>query len=152
MISRAASYLMLKGPATAQDRWEENAGYSPYTVATVIAGLSRRGDRQRTAAKRVPQISCWNMPTGWRPIWRNGWSQPEASWLKASPVITSGSIPLIRSSRSASRTRIRTMIPVANGGGLYPARNVVGGDFLHLVRLGIRESKRSNHARLDQSH
>ena len=30
------------------------------------------------------------------------------------------------------------MLAVANGGGLHPARNVVGGDFLHLVRLGIR--------------
>jgi len=30
------------------------------------------------------------------------------------------------------------MIQVANGGGLHPARNVVGGDFLHLVRFGIR--------------
>lgn len=32
------------------------------------------------------------------------------------------------------------MIQVANGGGLHPARNVVGGDFLHLVRLGIRSA------------
>ena len=31
-----------------------------------------------------------------------------------------------------------TMIEIANGGGLHPARNIVGGDFLHLVRLGIR--------------
>ena len=31
------------------------------------------------------------------------------------------------------------MIQIANGGGLHPARNVVGGDFLHLVRYGIRE-------------
>src|SRR5262249_38222986 len=30
------------------------------------------------------------------------------------------------------------MLQLANGGGLHPARNVVGGDFLHLVRLGIR--------------
>ena len=27
---------------------------------------------------------------------------------------------------------------VANGGGTHPARNIVGGDFLHLVRLGVR--------------
>ncbi len=32
------------------------------------------------------------------------------------------------------------MIQIANGGGLHPARNVVGGDFLHLVRLGIRSA------------
>ena len=30
------------------------------------------------------------------------------------------------------------MIQIANGGGLHPARNIVGGDFLHLVRYGIR--------------
>jgi glucoamylase len=30
------------------------------------------------------------------------------------------------------------MLQVANGGGLFPARNVVGGDFLQLVRLGLR--------------
>jgi glucoamylase len=32
------------------------------------------------------------------------------------------------------------MIQIANGGGLHPARNVVGGDFLHLVRFGIRDA------------
>jgi glucoamylase len=31
-----------------------------------------------------------------------------------------------------------TVLAIANGGGIQPARNVVGGDFLHLVRLGIR--------------
>src|SRR5205807_2277212 len=29
---------------------------------------------------------------------------------------------------------------LANGGGLHPARNIVGGDFLHLVRFGIRDA------------
>jgi glucoamylase len=33
------------------------------------------------------------------------------------------------------------MIQIANGGGLRLARNVVGGDFLHLVRFGIRDAK-----------
>ncbi len=32
-----------------------------------------------------------------------------------------------------------TMIEIANGGGFHPARNIVGGDFLQLVRLGIRD-------------
>ena len=39
MILRAAAYLILQGPVTGQDRWEENAGYSPSTLATVIASL-----------------------------------------------------------------------------------------------------------------
>src|SRR5205085_5774700 len=39
MIFGAARYLILQGPVTAQERWEENSGYSPSTLATVIAGL-----------------------------------------------------------------------------------------------------------------
>src|SRR5258706_2855441 len=39
MILRAAAYLILQGPVTSQDRWEENAGYSPSTLATAIASL-----------------------------------------------------------------------------------------------------------------
>jgi len=31
-------------------------------------------------------------------------------------------------------------IQLANGGGKHPARNIVGGDFLHLVRLGVRSA------------
>src|SRR5215831_15599090 len=39
MIVRAAAKLILQGPVTAQDRWEENAGYSPSTLAVVITAL-----------------------------------------------------------------------------------------------------------------
>ncbi len=39
MIRQAAAFLVLEGPVTGQDRWEENAGYSPSTLATIIAAL-----------------------------------------------------------------------------------------------------------------
>ena len=32
------------------------------------------------------------------------------------------------------------VIDLRNGGGKYPARNIVGGDFLDLVRLGVRQT------------
>jgi glucoamylase len=38
-IERAAGFLVRQAPITLQERWEENAGYSPSTLATVIAGL-----------------------------------------------------------------------------------------------------------------
>ncbi len=40
MVRRAASYLIRKGPATPQERWEENSGYSPSTLASNIAALT----------------------------------------------------------------------------------------------------------------
>ena len=39
MIRRAALYLMTEGPSSPQDRWEEEAGYTPFTVAASIAAL-----------------------------------------------------------------------------------------------------------------
>ena len=40
MVLRAAGFLVREGPATAQERWEENSGYSPSTLAANIAALS----------------------------------------------------------------------------------------------------------------
>ncbi len=38
-VERAASFLVRFAPVTQQERWEENAGYSPSTLAAVIAAL-----------------------------------------------------------------------------------------------------------------
>src|SRR5213079_341753 len=39
LVFRAARYLILHSPVTGQERWEENAGYSPSTIASIIAAL-----------------------------------------------------------------------------------------------------------------
>ena len=38
-VQRAAAFLVRYAPVTQQERWEENAGYSPSTLAAVISGL-----------------------------------------------------------------------------------------------------------------
>ncbi|HET7558729.1 MAG TPA: glycoside hydrolase family 15 protein, partial [Limnochordia bacterium] len=40
MVVRAAGYLIRHGPATPQERWEENSGYSPSTLAAGITALN----------------------------------------------------------------------------------------------------------------
>src|SRR5581483_4155718 len=39
MVLKGAEYLVREGPATPQERWEENSGYSPSTLAVHIAAL-----------------------------------------------------------------------------------------------------------------
>jgi len=39
MVRKAACFLARTGPVTPQDRWEEDAGYSPFTLAVEIAAL-----------------------------------------------------------------------------------------------------------------
>ena len=138
MIMRSAAYLIRQGPVTAQERWEENAGYSPSTLATVIAGLvcaaefaQQRRDTNTAdflllyADWLAAHIEEWTVTTagelvdGFRRHYiRINPSDPEGPNPHADPNIT--------------------VLAIASGGGLHPARNVVGGDFLHLVRLGIR--------------
>jgi glucoamylase len=44
MVKRACAFIIRNGPSTGQDRWEENAGYSPATIAVEIAGLLAAAD------------------------------------------------------------------------------------------------------------
>jgi glucoamylase len=138
MISRAAAYLIRQGPVTAQERWEENAGYSPSTLATVIASLVCAAEFAQQQADEstadfilvyadwlAAHLEEWTVTTTGelveglpRHYVRINPTEPEAPDPHADPNTT--------------------VLAIANGGGVHPARNVVGGDFLHLVRLGIR--------------
>ena len=44
MVRQAAGYLVRNGPVSPQDRWEEDPGYSPFTVAAQIAALLAAAD------------------------------------------------------------------------------------------------------------
>lgn len=39
MVRRAVSFLVRNGPVTQQDRWEEDGGYTPFTLSAEIAAL-----------------------------------------------------------------------------------------------------------------
>ena len=39
MVRRAVGYIVRSGPSTQQDRWENEPGYTPFTLAAVIAAL-----------------------------------------------------------------------------------------------------------------
>ena len=44
MIRRALAFLLREGPSSPQDRWEEDAGVNPYTLAVCIAALVAGAD------------------------------------------------------------------------------------------------------------
>jgi glucoamylase len=143
MMLRAAAYLILQGPVTGQERWEENAGYSPSTLATVIASLVCAAElgKERGHANTANFILAY------------------ADWLVAHleewTVTTQGELvedfphhyirinPTDAHAPDPHADPNTTMFEIANGGGLHRSRNVVGGDFLQLVRFGIRSASDS---------
>src|SRR5207247_6995970 len=66
MVHRAAAFIVCNGPVTQQDRWEEDPGYSPFTLAVVIAALLVAADladgngEPRVAAYLQETADIWN--------------------------------------------------------------------------------------------
>ena len=53
MVRRAAVFLARNGPVSPQDRWEEQPGYAPFTVATEIAALLVAADLADAASNTI---------------------------------------------------------------------------------------------------
>ncbi|MGI8967406.1 MAG: glycoside hydrolase family 15 protein, partial [Limisphaerales bacterium] len=139
LVSRASRYLIQHGPVTAQERWEENSGYSPSTLASIIASLVcasefARQDKNENATQFLLDYADWL-----------------AAHVDEWTVTTQGELVpgkprhYIRITPADPDNPVQEPNPdaadlnVANGGGIHPARNIVGGDFLQLVRLGVRD-------------
>jgi len=66
MLRKAAAFIVRHGPVTEQDRWEEDGGYSPFTLAVEIAALLVAADcadvvgDQDTAAVLRETADAWN--------------------------------------------------------------------------------------------
>src|SRR5215831_5388508 len=141
MIVRAAAQLIRQGPVTSQDRWEENAGYSPSTIAVVIAALACAADWAKEYGKTdvaefifayadwlAAHVEEWTVTTKGELV-----EEIRRHYIRITPTDPNAPDPHPDPNTA--------MIQIANGGGLHSARNVVSGDFLHLVRFGIRDAK-----------
>ncbi len=141
LTSRAARYLILKGPVTSQERWEECSGYSPSTLATIIAAIVcaaefARGKDNNAAAEFLLDYADWlaSHVEDWTVTNRGELLQGKPRhYIRITPADPLQPI--------AAPNPDEAEVAIANSGGKYPARNIVGGDFLHLVRLGIRDAK-----------
>src|SRR5437764_2379668 len=139
MIVRAAARLIAQGPVTAQDRWEENAGYSPSTLAIVIAALVCTAEWGKEFGKTEAADFIFAY-ADWLAAHVEEWTvTTEGELVEGFPRHYIRINPADPNTPDPHADPNTTMIQLANGGGLHPARNVVSGDFLHLVRFGIRD-------------
>lgn len=130
-VKPAADFLVRNGPATPQERWEEEAGYSPSTIAAEIAGLvcaaeiARRNNDDgaakiylSTADEWASKVERWTATT-------NGSHGDKNYYLR----ISDDDDP-----NDGARLEINS------NGGTYDEREIVDAGFLELVRLGIRRA------------
>jgi glucoamylase len=123
----AADFLVAHGPSDGVERWEEQSGYSPSTIAAEIAGL--------TAAARIAGVNG----DAARSAVYQATADEFARNIKAWTVTTTGPYApsyFIRLSKTGDPNAAITY-NLGNGGITADQRSVVDGGFLELVRLGI---------------
>lgn len=138
MVRRAASYLARNGPVTQQDRWEENAGLTAYTLAVEIAALvcasgfleePARGYALELADTWNSGIEDWTYVTHTELARRIG---VEGYYVRIAP-------PEVASGASIVGSRIRIKNRPADDSE-RPTEQIVSPGFLELVRLGLRRA------------
>ncbi|TPL93552.1 glucan 1,4-alpha-glucosidase [Mesorhizobium sp. B2-3-12] len=140
MIERAASYVVRNGPVTGEDRWEEDAGYSPFTLAVEIAALLAGADlldacgRTTEAAYLRETADCWNDQVE-RWTYVTGTATCKAAGVAGYYVrIAPPNDPDAGSPKDG-------YVPIKNrppGDTERPAEEIVSPDALALVRFGLR--------------
>jgi glucan 1,4-alpha-glucosidase len=125
-IRPAADFLVSHGPSFGVERWEEQTGYSPSTIAAEIAGLTaastiaaQHGD---TARARLYQATA------------DDFQRNIKSWT-VTTTGPDGPSYFIRLSKTGD-PNAATMYNLGNGGPTVDQRDVIDGGFQELARLG----------------
>ena len=140
MIERAAIYVVRNGPVTGEDRWEEDAGYSPFTLAVEIAALLAAADMLDACGKAEPAHYLRETADGWNDQVER-WTYVTGTRL----CERSRRRGLLRPHRAARHRRRGSpkdgFVPIKNrppGDTDRPAEAIVSPDALALVRFGLR--------------
>jgi glucoamylase len=142
LVGRGAAYLIRNGPVTQQERWEEASGYSPSTLASNIAALicasllfRERGDTataafiEEYADYLESHIEDWTTTT-------------TGSLVEGTSTYYMRILPEQVGQEHPGEDKGSRVLHIANHAAGeqadFPARNIVDGGFLELVRYGIR--------------
>jgi glucoamylase len=131
-IKLAADYIEANGPSTPQERWENQSGWSPGTIAAEIAGLvcaadiARRNGDTASAARWEALADDWQSKVdGWTAT-QNGPYDPKPYYLR----LTKDGNP-----------NAGTTYSIGDGGpAAADQRAIVDPSFLELVRLGVKSA------------
>jgi glucoamylase len=143
MVKAAAKYLMMKGPVTPQDRWEENSGYSPSTLAANItamicaAELARDRDAEDAARYLEEYADFLECHLEEWTVTNQGTLVPgiKRHYIRINPIDPNDPQPDEDPDHGVVLIKNRPPGTQAE----FPAAQIADAGFLELVRYGIRK-------------
>jgi glucoamylase len=142
MVRRAAAYLIWAGPVTPQDRWEEDGGYSPFTLAVEIAALLAAADFADLASEHAAATYLRETADAWnegieRWTYVAGTALARATGVDGYYARIAPSDAANAADPGAGYVPIKNR-PPAESSARYDA--LVSPDALALVRFGLRDA------------
>jgi glucoamylase len=142
MVRRAAGFLVRNGPVTPQDRWEEDPGYSPFTLAVEIAALLVAADladargEDGLAAYLRETADAWNDSI-------EKWAYVTGTDLAKQVGVEGYYVRLAPPETAEGASPAQGFVPIKNrppAESTEPAAEIVSPDALALVRFGLRKA------------
>lgn len=141
-VERAAGFLVRYAPVTQQERWEEMAGYSPSTLAAVIAALICAADMAREhdspeLAHFLQEHADWieSHLEDWT-VTSNGVLHPDVKrhYMRIRPPECGD--PYAHEECGRESVHVNNLAPGQKAE--FEAREIIDAGFLELVRYGVR--------------
>ncbi|WP_255196344.1 glycoside hydrolase family 15 protein [Halorarius litoreus] len=129
-VRRSADYVARNGPATAQERWEEESGFSPSSIAAEIAGLACAGKLALDYDEPGDALAWLGLADDWTDRVEE-WTATDTGADQLEPPYY---VRITRDGNPEAGTE-RTL---ANEGPTLDEREIIDGGFLELPRLGIK--------------
>jgi glucoamylase len=143
MVRRAAQFVLQNGPVSQQDRWEEDPGYSPFTLAVEIAGLLAAAEMAEVMGEDDAAVYLRQTADTWNANIEH-WTYVTGTDL-AGEVGVDGYYVRIAPPETADAASPKDgFVPIKNqppGQSLEPAKHIISPDALALVRFGLRSAK-----------
>ena len=140
MVRKAAGFILTNGPVTLQDRWEEDPGYSPFTLAVEIAALLAAADladmhQDSSAAQLLRETAdLWNSHI-------EDWTYVTGTDLARQIGVDGYYVRITPPETAEASSPMQGFVPIKNrppGEGEALAIHIVSPDALALVRFGLR--------------
>jgi glucoamylase len=145
MVRRAAAYIVHNGPVTQQDRWEEEPGYSPFTLAAEIAALLVAADVAEVQGESETAIYLRETADAWNDNIER-WIYVTGTELAQQNDVAGYYVRIAPPEECEAASPNEGFVPIKNrppGESCEAAEHIISTDFLALVRFGLRAANDS---------
>jgi glucoamylase len=139
MVRKAAAFIVSNGPVTQQDRWEEDGGYSPFTLAAEVAALLVAADLAQSMGFAEPAEFLRQMADTWNDNIER-WTYAVNSDLARQVGVDGYYVRITPADGDGAASPLQGFVPIKNRATSpnEPAVEIVSPDALALVRFGLR--------------